>query len=176
MFSQIKNSTIASITTEAIPQFFKNFILTSTDTLVHFTANWASYVIHVNKITTFISSKLIQKNTYEQYVSAKDEDLHVVIENNEKCLLFFTHVCKHLQDVDSPIPHTNIKQLSDFLSQVILKVIKHNLVQVLPQFCGIHKRLCKICHSLDHFDNQYPNKTSHKQQIDEYTYYSSYIK
>jgi hypothetical protein len=84
--------------------------------------------MHANKITTFISSKLIQKNTYEQYVSAKDEDLHAIIENNNDYLLFFTHICKHLQDTDSSIPHTNIKQLSYSLSQVILKVIKHNLV------------------------------------------------
>jgi hypothetical protein len=38
-FSQIKNSAIASITTEAILQFFKDFILTATDTLAHFTVN-----------------------------------------------------------------------------------------------------------------------------------------
>jgi hypothetical protein len=38
-FSQIKNRTIVSITTEAILQFFKDFILTATNTLAHFTAN-----------------------------------------------------------------------------------------------------------------------------------------
>jgi hypothetical protein len=65
IFSQIKNRIIASITTETIPQFFKDFILTTTDTLAHFTVNWASYVLHANKITTIISFKLIQKNTYE---------------------------------------------------------------------------------------------------------------
>jgi hypothetical protein len=95
--------------------------------------------MHANKIATFISSKLIQKNTYKQYVSANDEDLHTIIKNNKKYLLFFTHVCKYLQDTDPPILYTNIKQFSDSLSQVILKVIKHNLTQVLPQFCGIHK-------------------------------------
>jgi hypothetical protein len=64
-FSQIKNGTIVSITTKGIPQFFKDFILTATDTLAHFTTNWASYVLHANKITTIISSRLIQQNTYE---------------------------------------------------------------------------------------------------------------
>jgi hypothetical protein len=38
-FSQIKNRAIARITTEAILQFFRDFILTATDTLAHFTAN-----------------------------------------------------------------------------------------------------------------------------------------
>jgi hypothetical protein len=38
-FSQIKNSAIASIITETIPQFFKDFILTITDTLAHFMTN-----------------------------------------------------------------------------------------------------------------------------------------
>jgi hypothetical protein len=38
-FSQIKNSTITSITTETILQFFKEFILTVIDTLAHFTTN-----------------------------------------------------------------------------------------------------------------------------------------
>jgi hypothetical protein len=38
-FSQIKNSAIVSIITETISQFFKDFILTITDTLAHFTAN-----------------------------------------------------------------------------------------------------------------------------------------
>jgi hypothetical protein len=64
-FSQIKNETIASITTEGIPQFFKDFILTATDTLTHFTTGWASYILHANKITTIISSRLVQQNTYE---------------------------------------------------------------------------------------------------------------
>jgi hypothetical protein len=54
IFSQIKNGIIASITTEAIPQFFKDFILIATDTLAHFTVNWASYILHANKIATII--------------------------------------------------------------------------------------------------------------------------
>jgi hypothetical protein len=38
-FLQIKNGAIASITIKAIPQFFKDFILTIIDTLVHFMTN-----------------------------------------------------------------------------------------------------------------------------------------
>jgi hypothetical protein len=117
--------------------------------------------MHTNKIAIFISSKLIQKNTYEKYVSCKDEDLYTIIENNDEYLLFFTHVCKYLQNLNSLIPHTNIKQFSNSLSQVILKVVKHNLVQVLPQFRGIHKRPCRFCYSSEHFNNQCKNKTSH---------------
>jgi hypothetical protein len=64
-FSQIKNRAIASIITETISQFFRDFILTATNTLAHFTANWASYVLHVNKVTITISSRLIHQNTYE---------------------------------------------------------------------------------------------------------------
>jgi hypothetical protein len=131
--------------------------------------------MHTNKITTFISSKLIQQNTYKQYVSVKEEALHAVIENNDKFLLFFTHIYRYLQDADSLIPHTNIKQLSDSLSQIILKVIKYNLVQVLPQFCRIQKRPCKVYHSSEHFNNQCPNRATHQQQIDEYTYFSRHI-
>jgi hypothetical protein len=173
IFSQIKNDAIASITTEAIPQFFKEYILTIMDTLVHFTANWVFYVIHVNKVTITISSKLIQQNTYKQYVSAKKEALQAAIENNDEFLLFFTHICRHLQDVDPLIPYTNIKQLFNALSQVILKVVKHNLTQVLPQFCGIHKRPYKVCHSSEYFNNQCLNRTTHQQQIDKYIYFPS---
>jgi hypothetical protein len=64
-FSQIKNDTIASITTKAILSFFKEFILIITDMLTHFMANWSLYVMHTNKIAISISSKLIQQNTYE---------------------------------------------------------------------------------------------------------------
>jgi hypothetical protein len=88
-FSQIKNGTIASITTKVIPQFFKDFILTITNTLVHFTANWTSYVMHMNKVTTIISSRLIQQNTYEQYVSSKKEVLEAAIENSDEFIVFF---------------------------------------------------------------------------------------
>jgi hypothetical protein len=170
-FSQIKNKTIASITTEAISQFFKNFILTATNILAHFTVNWASYVLHANKIATIISFRLIQKNTYEQYVSANRELLEKTIENSDEYIVFFTHIYKHLQNADPPIPHTNIKQISNSLSKVIYNTIQYNLAQVLPQFCGAQKPPCKICHSTKHFTNQYPNKSEHQQQIDEYTYF-----
>jgi low affinity Fe/Cu permease len=126
-FSQIKNRTIARITTKAIPQFFRDFILTTTDTLAHFTANWAFYVLHANKIATIISSRLIQQNTYEKYISAHKENLEAIIENSDECIVFFTHVCKHLQNVDLSIPNTNIKQMSDALGKVIINTIKYNL-------------------------------------------------
>jgi hypothetical protein len=87
-FSQIKKETIVSITTEVIPQFFKDFILIAIDTLAHFTANWAFYVLHANKITTIISFRLIQKNTYEQYVSANREALEQTIENSDEYIIF----------------------------------------------------------------------------------------
>jgi hypothetical protein len=125
-FSQIKNSTIVSITTETIPQFFKKFILMTTDILTHFMANWTSYVLHANKVTTTISSRLIQQNTYEQYVSAKEKALQAAIENSEY-IVFFTHICKHLQNIDLLILYTNIKQLFNTLSLVILNIIKYNL-------------------------------------------------
>jgi hypothetical protein len=174
-FSQIKNSTITSIITEAIPQFFRNFILTITDTLAHFTANWVSYVMHVNKVTTIISSRLIQQNTYEQYISANRENLKATIENSDEFIIFFTHIYKHLQNADLFILHTNIKQLSDPLSKVVFNVVKYNLAQVLSQFYGTHKPSCKIYHSSDHFNNQCPNRTTHQQQIDEYTYFPRHI-
>jgi hypothetical protein len=88
--------------------------------------------MHVNKVTSTISSRLIQQNTYEQYVSAKKDALQATIKNSDEFIIFFTHVCKHLQNVDPPIPHTNIKQLSDTLAIVIFKVVKYNLTQVLP--------------------------------------------
>jgi hypothetical protein len=122
-FSQIKNETIASIITEAILQFFKDFILTATNTLAHFTANWALYVLHANKVTTIISSRLIQQNTYEQYISANKKNIETIIENSDEFIIFFTHICKHLQNADSPISHTNIKQMSDVLSKVIFNVV-----------------------------------------------------
>jgi hypothetical protein len=106
--------------------------------------------MHANKIATFISSKLIQKNTYKQYVNAKDEDLYAIIENNDEYFLFFTYVVKYMQKVDLLIPHTNIKQFFNSLSQVIIKVIKYNLAQVLLQFYGMHKRPCKFCHLSKH--------------------------
>jgi hypothetical protein len=132
--------------------------------------------VHTNKVTTFISSKLIQKNTYEQYVSAKDDDLYVIIENNDEYLLFFTHMVKYMQEVDPSIPNPNIKQFSNSLNKIIINFIKHNLVQVLPQFCRVHKRSCKFCHSFNYFNNQCKNKAPHQQQIDEYTYYPRYCK
>jgi hypothetical protein len=106
----------------------------TTDTLAHFTINWASYVLHVNKIATIISARLIEQNTYEQYVSAHRENLEAIIENSDECIVFFTHICKHLQNTDLPIPNTNIKQMSDALAKVIIETIKYNLAQVLPQF------------------------------------------
>jgi hypothetical protein len=109
--------------------------------------------MHANKVATIISSRFIQQNTYEQYVSAKQEVLEAVIENSDEFIIFFTHICKHLQNADPPIPHTNIKQMSDSLSKVIFNVVKYNLTQVLPQFHGTHKPPCKIYHSSDHFDN-----------------------
>jgi hypothetical protein len=127
IFFQIKNETITSITTEAIPQFFKNFILTITDTLVLFMVNWASYVMYVNKVTTIISSRLIQQNTYEQYVRANRENLEAAIENSDEFIVFFTHICKHLQNANLSILHTNIKQLSDSFSKIIFNVVKYNL-------------------------------------------------
>jgi hypothetical protein len=99
----------------------------ATDTLAHFTANWASYVLHTNKITIIISSRLIQQNTYEQYVSTHKENLEAIIENSDECIVFFTHICKHLQNVDPPILNTNIKQMSDALGKVIIDTIKYNL-------------------------------------------------
>jgi hypothetical protein len=95
--------------------------------------------MHVNKVTTTISSRLIQQNTYKQYISVKEKVLQAAIKNSDEFIVFFTHIYKHLQNVDLSIPHTNIKQLSDAFNIVILKVIKHNLAQVLPQFYGIHK-------------------------------------
>jgi hypothetical protein len=151
-----------------ISQFFKDFILTIIDTLAHFTVNWVLYVMHANKVAFTILLRLIQQNTYEQYVSTKEDALQTAIENSDKFIIFFTHICKHLQNVDLSILHTNIKQMSDTLSMIVL-----NVVQVLPQFRGKHKHLCKICHSSDHFDNQCPNKATHQQQIDEYTYFPS---
>jgi hypothetical protein len=115
--------------------------------------------MHTNKVTTLISSRFIQQNTYEQYVSAKEKALQATIKNSDEFIVFFTHVCKYLQDVNLSILYTNIKQLSDALSQVILKVVKYNLTQVLPQFCGIHKRPYKVCHLSEYFDNQYSNRT-----------------
>jgi hypothetical protein len=123
------------------------------DTLAHFMANWSFYVLHANKVTIFISLKLIQQNTYEQYVSIKEKALQAAIKNNNEFFLFFTHICRHLQDINPLISHTNIKQLSNTLSLVILKVVKHNLTQVLLQFHGIYKRPCKVCHSSKYFDN-----------------------
>jgi hypothetical protein len=89
--------------------------------------------------------------------------------------VFFTYICKHLQNIDLLISYTNIKQISDALSLVILKVNKYNLAQVLSQFYGMYKRPCKVCHSLEHFDNQCLNKAIHQQQIDEYTYFPRHI-
>jgi hypothetical protein len=120
-FSQIKNETIASIITETILQFFKDFILTITDILVHFTTNWASYVMYINKVATTISSRLIQQNTYEQYVSVHKENIKAVIENSDEYIVFFTYICKHLQNADSSILH--IKQMSDALSKVIFNIV-----------------------------------------------------
>jgi hypothetical protein len=91
-------------------------------------------VLHANKIATIISTRLIQQNTYEQYVSAHRENLEAIIENSDESIVFFTHVCKHLQNVDPPIPHTNIKQISNALAKIIIETIKYNLAQVLPQF------------------------------------------
>jgi hypothetical protein len=129
--------------------------------LTHFTANWASYVNHANKIAFIIFSRLIQKNTYEQYVSAHRENLEAIIENTEECIVFFTHVYKHLQNVDLSILSTNIKQMSDALVKVIIKTIKYNLAQVLPQFRDLKKPLYKVCNSSEHFTNQYPNRAAH---------------
>jgi hypothetical protein len=126
-FLQIKNRTIASITTEAIPQFFKDFILSATNTLAHFTTNWISYVIHANKVATVIFAKLIQKNTYEQYVSAKNDDVFTVIKNNNEYLLFLIYVYKYLNEVDPPISLKNIKQFFNALNKVIINTVKHNL-------------------------------------------------
>jgi hypothetical protein len=114
--------------------------------------------MHANKVTTIISSWLIQQNTYKQYISAKQEVLEAIIENSDEFIVFFTHICKHLQNADSSIPHTNIKQISDTLSKVIFNVVKYNLAQVLPQFRRVHKSSCKIYHSADHFDNQCLNR------------------
>jgi hypothetical protein len=100
--------------------------------LVHFMVNWASYVMHVNKVTFTISSRLIQQNTYEQYVSFKKDSLQAAIENSDEFIVFFTHICKYLQNADPPILYTNIKQLSDTLSLVVLNIVKYNLAQVLP--------------------------------------------
>jgi hypothetical protein len=88
--------------------------------------------MHANKVTTTISSRLIQQNTYEQYVSAKQEVLEAVIKNSDEFIVFFTHICKHLQNTDPSIPHTNIKQMSDTLGKIIFNVVKYNLTQVLP--------------------------------------------
>jgi hypothetical protein len=157
----LSKKNIASIITEAIPQFFRDFILTATDILAHFTANWASYVLHANKITIIISSRLIQQNTYEQYVSVHKENLEATIENSDEYIVFFAHIYKHLQNINSFIPHTNIKQMSNALSKVIFNVIQYNLTQVLPQFRSVKKPPCKVCHSSKHFTNQCSNRTDH---------------
>jgi hypothetical protein len=135
----------------------------TTNTLAHFTTNWASYILHANKITTIISSRLIQQNTYKQYVSANRENLEAKIENSDEYIVFFTHIYKYLQNADSSIPHTNIKQMSDSLSKVIFNTIQYNLAQVLPQFRGSQKPPCKVCHSSKHFTNQYSNRSEHQQ-------------
>jgi hypothetical protein len=131
--------------------------------------------MHANKIATSISSKLIQKNTYKQYVSAKEEELYAIIENNNDFVLFFSHIYRYLYEVDPLISPQYIKQLSESLKKIIVNVIKYNLAQVLPQF-QVHIRPCKYCHSSEYFDNQCTNKVPHQQQIDKYTYYPRHIK
>jgi hypothetical protein len=132
-FSQIKNRAIASITTETIPQFFKDFILSVTNTLAHFTTNWVSYIMHVNKVAIVISSKLIQKNTYKQYVSAKNA-MFLLLLRTIMNIYCFSYMYASLNEVDPPISSKNIKQFSNVLNKVIINTVKHNLAQVLPQF------------------------------------------
>jgi hypothetical protein len=79
--------------------------------------------MHANKVTTIILSRLIQQNTYEQYVSTHKENIETAIENSDEFIVFFTHICKHLQNADPPIPYTNIKQMSDALSKVIFNTV-----------------------------------------------------
>jgi hypothetical protein len=86
-------------------------------------------------------------------VSAKDDDVFAVIENNDEYLLFLTHVCKYLNEIDPPISPKNIKQLSNTLNKVIIDTVKYNLAQVLSQFREIHKKPCKYCNSSEYFDN-----------------------
>jgi hypothetical protein len=54
----------------------------------------------MNKVTSTISSRLIQQNMYEQYISTKEDALQAAIENSDEFIVFFTHICKHIQNVD----------------------------------------------------------------------------
>jgi hypothetical protein len=53
---------LATITIELISKFLKNYILDTTSYLSHFIADWIFYIEKANKITSKITSHLIEKN------------------------------------------------------------------------------------------------------------------